>query len=178
MSREAQLTAWLVPFYRGQQPDVQGRRIEQMWSWNLDQLEACHDYIQWLFPNSQKSAFNPNAPVVDPVVVEVFQSDPQLQKNLRRSLLVMLQFYGLQRQETSNGEIWIEPSEQYSVRKQIWLWPGNHNYRRITRILQSLSMLGLPEESRALYKRLQKIYQEEGDRIGSRTFQHWTAACK
>jgi hypothetical protein len=40
-----QLTAMLVPFYLGEQPDLEGRTIQQIWAWDYEELEIVHDYI-------------------------------------------------------------------------------------------------------------------------------------
>lgn len=64
-----------------------------MWTWDFEKLECAHDYIQWLFPLPERSAFNCDAPIVDEEVIQAFQSNPHLRQNLLRSFRVMLQFY-------------------------------------------------------------------------------------
>ncbi|HEY9880623.1 MAG TPA: opioid growth factor receptor-related protein, partial [Leptolyngbyaceae cyanobacterium] len=80
MSQEKRLTQRIVPFYLREQQDSQGRMIQEMWAWNFEKLEHTHDYIQWLFPLPEKSAFNPNAPIVDEGVIQAFQSSPNLRQ--------------------------------------------------------------------------------------------------
>lgn len=138
MNHEKQLTAMLVPFYLGEQRDSEGRTIQQMWTWDLEELECIHDYIQWLFPLPERSAFNPDAPIVDEEAIKEFQSNPYLRQNLLRSLTVMLQFYGLQRHEMSDGKIVVSQSEDYPNRKREWVCIFDHNYLRISRILKCL----------------------------------------
>ena len=176
MNHEKQLTAMLVPFYLGEQKDSEGRTIQEMWSWNFEELECAHDYIQWLFPLSERSAFNPDAPIVDEEVIQVFQSNPQLRQNLLRSLTVMLHFYGLQPHESNDGKIVVSQSEDYPNRKREWVCIFDHNYLRITRILKCLMTFGLENEAQAFYECLRKIYSEDSNRIGSETFQYWTIA--
>jgi hypothetical protein len=48
----------LINFYLGNECDHRGRNIIAIWQWNNEQLETVHDYIQWLFPLKEKSAFN------------------------------------------------------------------------------------------------------------------------
>ncbi|MEG4327197.1 hypothetical protein QUB37_26400 [Microcoleus sp. AT3-A2] len=36
----------ILAFYLGQQPDSQGRAIEDIWSWDYQKLESVHNYIQ------------------------------------------------------------------------------------------------------------------------------------
>lgn len=182
MNDQARLTAKLVPFYLGEQPDSEGRTIADIWDWDFETLEEVHDYIQWLFPLPESSAFNPDAPLVTAEVIQAFQSNPQLRDNLRRSLSVMLRFYGLQDQTIDSSQkphkIAITRSEDYANREPEWVHPFNHNYLRITRILKCLMVFGLAEEARAFYACLRQIYQERSDQIGDRTFQYWTNAVR
>lgn len=55
----------ILDFYLGQQPNSQGRAIEDIWSWDYQKLEAIHDYIQWLFPLTEKSYFNTSTPTLN-----------------------------------------------------------------------------------------------------------------
>ena len=178
MNSEKQLTAMLIPFYLGEQTDLEGRKIQEVWAWDFEELECAHDYIQWLFPIAEKSTFNPNAPVVDETVIQAFQSDPCLQQNLRRSLSVMLRLYGLQRSLNESGKVVVEKSADYPLRKREWICLLDHNYLRITRILKCLIIFGLNEEAQAFYDCLRQIYREDRDQIGNETFQYWTDAVR
>src|SRR5690242_21526611 len=62
----------LLGFYRGTSRDDRGRRIDEIWSFSHEQLEAVHDYIQWLFPLAERSAFNPGAPLLDEETIARF----------------------------------------------------------------------------------------------------------
>lgn len=176
MYSEQNLTAMIVPFYLGEEPDSEGRRIQEMWAWDFEELECAHDYIQWLFPLAEKSHFNPNAPVVDEGVIQAFQADLRLKQNLLESLSVMLNFYGLAIARDESGKVAIEKSEDYPNRKQEWVNLLDHNYLRITRILKCLMIFGLEDEAKAFYKCLSQLYREDGDQIGAETFQYWTDA--
>jgi hypothetical protein len=56
----------LLDFYRGTQLDSSGRMLHEIWDWTDDDLEAIHDFIQWLFPLPEPSQFNPDAPLLTP----------------------------------------------------------------------------------------------------------------
>jgi hypothetical protein len=88
----------------------------------------------------------------------------------------MLSFYGLQANERGNEHLEVTQSGEYQERKTVWLNRGNHNYLRITRILTSLSLLGLEGDAKAFFNGLDQIYSEEGDRIGSETYTFWKNA--
>src|SRR5215510_13222124 len=84
----------LLRFYRLEGPDARGRLLSEIWTWDAARLEDVHDYIQWLFPLGEPSAFNPDAPLVTAEVAQAFRHDSELQARLRRSLVLMLDFYG------------------------------------------------------------------------------------
>ncbi|EKU96239.1 opioid growth factor receptor family protein [Leptolyngbya sp. PCC 7375] len=176
MYSDQNFTAMIVPFYLGEKSDLEGRKIQQMWAWDFEELECAHDYIQWLFPIAEKSHFNPHAPVVDEDVIQAFRENPHLQKNLLQSFSVMLHFYGLAISRDEQGKVVVEKSENYPDRKQEWVNMLNHNYLRITRILKCLIAFGFIQEAHAFYECLQKIYREDSDQIGGETFQYWTGA--
>jgi hypothetical protein len=174
MAHQEHLIAMLIPFYLGEKPDVEGRMIQEIWAWDFESLELVHNYIQWLFPIAEKSAFNADAPVLNPEIIQAFQNHPQLRQNLLRSFTVLLRFYGLQYDRSTEPS--MSRSPDYAHRRPEWIQRFDHNYLRITRILKCLMTLGLAEEARSFYRCLQEIYLEEGDRIGGETFQYWTDA--
>jgi hypothetical protein len=47
----------LLRFYTGGR-DSEGRTLDEILSWDDQELEFCHDYIQWLFPNDVPSGVN------------------------------------------------------------------------------------------------------------------------
>ena len=161
----------LVCFYRGSDGDHRGRRIDDILSWNDQALESVHDYIQWLFPLDEPSAFNVSAPLVTIADREAFRTDPTLANNLRRSFDRMLAFYGLELvdEQVRRGTNWTERSE-------VWLHPHNHNYLRLTRILKSLKLLGQPDLAQALGEALLSEYRRSPDRVGATTADYWKAA--
>jgi Opioid growth factor receptor (OGFr) conserved region len=164
----------IIGFYSGKSTDYQGRNIRDIWNYNDQQLEFVHDYIQWLFPLKQKSIFNRSAPTLDDQVIATFKNNRNLQKNLFISLQLMLTFYGLKIEDNRQ----IIKADNYGQIKKRWITLRNHNYLRITRILTSLKLLGLEKFAIALFNCLEKIYTEESEIIGSKTFNYWQNAIK
>lgn len=160
----------ILHFYRGGQDD-DGRTLDEILGWPDEELEAVHDFIQWLFPLPEQSGANPSAPVLDAATIEVFRGSKDLQQRLRQSFLRMLRFYGL---ELHDGV--VQQAANFSARSANWLNPGNHNHLRLTRMLRSLRLLGLTAESAALYRALSEIYRSHSDCITQRTYQFWTGA--
>ena len=167
----------LVSFYRGEVTDSEGRRLDEIQSWEFDRLEYTHDYIQWLFPLKTRSGANPDAPALDAAQIEAFRGDAKLKERLLKSFKLMLSFYGLQCEEMAQG-IHVTRSSDFRWRKRNWLNEYNHNYLRITRIIISLRLLGLESHARAFFECLDQIYAEEGDRIGEVTYGYWKRAAE
>jgi len=65
---------------------------------------------------------------------------------------------------------------RFEARASNWLRPGNHNLLRLTRILRSLTLLGLPVHALALLNTLEKIATERLDVITDTTLEFWRAA--
>jgi len=160
----------ITAFYADVAPDNRGRLINDIWRFNNQQLESTHDFIHWLFPLDQVSQFNPKAPLLTHADLQEFQHSPILKNNLLHSLDVMLVFYGFQREHQQ-----ITPAADFKVRIGLWLQPESHHMRRISRILRSLSLLGLPQYTELLFKALSQLYLHRPDHIGE-SFQYWQRA--
>ncbi|HEY2378264.1 MAG TPA: opioid growth factor receptor-related protein [Gemmatimonadaceae bacterium] len=161
----------VIAFYSGTGQDATGRRLTDVWQFPHEELEDNHDYIQWLFPLTERSAFNPEAPILDDATIARFRSNDTLRRNLERSLEVMLDFYGL---EITGDRIIRAP--RFADRSMNWLTSFNHNFLRLTRILKSLSLLGLEQRAEQLFACLEGIYASHGRVIGERTMSFWRHA--
>lgn len=168
----------IVSFYSGGTDD-RGRTLDAILAWPDDRLESVHDYIQWVFPTSEPSAVNPYAPLVTNVTARAFATSPHLREQLLRALDRMLAFYGLRRSTTPAATVSIEiDSARFAERAEHWLRPGNHNHLRLTRIMQSLWILGLAAEAEALQRCLvSDVHEGSGrDRITRETLAFWKGA--
>lgn len=164
----------IVEFYRGDATDTEGRMLSEMWTWSDEDLEIMHDYIQWMFPVTEPSQYNPDAPLLTEDDTTAFKNDEKLQSNLHKSFLRILDFLGFARSEAGT----VVEGPQFSNRvAEIWTMP-NHNWLRITRILHSLSTLGLETDARHLYDRLDAIYSSRRYPITAETFEYWTDAVR
>jgi hypothetical protein len=166
------MSSSIVAFYSGDRPDSEGQFIDEIHSWPNDKLEHVHNYIQWLFPTKQASQFNPNAPLLSEQDIAEFAKDKKLRDKLLASFDLMLNFYGFGRDGFS-----IFCSDDWDIKSRNWLSPGNHNFLRITRILSSLSLLGLKEYAEAFLSILSELYAGRYQHIiGQVTFSYWENA--
>jgi hypothetical protein len=159
----------LIAFYREGARDDRGRTLAEMLAWDDERLEDVHDFIQWLFPLPEPSGATPAAPVLDSETMAAFHSTPVMRERLRQAFDRMLRFYGLR----WNGAV-VERAEDFRERAKNWLWPGNHNHLRLTRMLRSTLLPGLEIESAGLFRALNAIYREYPHRISLRTHAFWS----
>jgi hypothetical protein len=169
----------IIRFYVGEGRDGAGRTIDEVWAFSTADLEARHDFIQWLFPLRDRSAFVPGAPTLTEESIREFRDSTALRDRLNRSLDVMLRFYGLRRVPDSavrGGEVAIEPASDLATRGPRWWSATDHNHRRLTRIIGSLATLGLDAEARALERCLQRLRAEHRTGISEETAGYWASA--
>jgi hypothetical protein len=110
----------IVDFLEGSGVDRAGRLVTEVLGFGLGPLESRHDFIQWLFPLSEPSAAAPGSPVLEAEDIAAIRASPAAQTHLEAARERMGWFYD----QTDH-----------------WLRPGDHNQRRITRIIKSLRLL-------------------------------------
>ncbi len=161
----------IVAFFDGSGTDRDGRTFEDLLDLDHVEFESDHRHIQWLFPTPEKSSFGYFTPRISPAEIHAFRSRPELRDRLRRALRHALDFLGLQLIE---GEVLaVVEGPFFSHRAAAWITEGNHNYLRISRILRSLTCLGLEAEAQAFLAYLEDLYLRRGDVIGPRALAYW-----
>jgi hypothetical protein len=157
----------LVSFYRGEEFDAAGRRIGDIWAWDDDDWEAVHDFIQWLFPTVTRSAFNQLAPEIDAADIAAFRTDVDLRRRVRQSFERFLRFAGLEYRE--DGQV-VERENFTERAEEVWTYE-NHNWLRISRVLECLRLFRLDAEADAFLRWLESACERgvigAGD-VGSR----------
>lgn len=136
----------LIGFYLNEGPDSEGRTLAEIWAMSDDDLMHTHDVVQWLFPLTEPSNFNPDAPLLSEKQIAAFHSDPRLRANLLKSFCRFMRVFGL---EYADGCL------QQVAHREIWMHL-NHNWLRFTRILKSLTILGLEDEAMEFFRFLQR----------------------
>jgi hypothetical protein len=159
----------IVRFYSGQGTDDRRRSLADIQALDDARMEYIHDFIQWMFPLRDRSAYNPEAPVLTDDDVREFHDRPELRAALRRSFEAFLRFLGL---EYADGS--VRETERFPRRAKVFEIP-NHNWLRITRVLLCLHTLGLVDESRAFFDYLQGVYEQRRG-VTDDTFAYWRDA--
>ena len=172
----------LTDYYRGEAVDTEGRKLQQAWDmWNY--WEQCHDFIQWVFPLPEPSDFNPNAPLLSKDDIKIFQSDPEIRKNLIHSTELLLKFFGIKLEivdgdEFINGTIGItfDPGDkEWHCRKRIF-GEFNHNHLRMTRLLMCLTICDFEDVAEEIFSFLDWADEVLHEGIPDSCWVHWDAA--
>ena len=144
--------------YLGENTDYKGRTLEEILAWTDNDLEITHDYIQVLFPTTVPSEAVRRSPFLQEQTVADINSDPEVlkyvQSGLRKSFSRMLSFYGLD-MATKSSRVIIHTSGKPHVN---WSAPGNHNERRISRIISCLNLFDLGNVADELSAYLKKTF--------------------
>ncbi len=156
----------LLRFFRNEEADCEGRMFEDILKYSPDEIEYKHNFIQWIFPTKEKSAYNQNAPIIDNRFAKRFQDDKLAKCNFCKSCQLYLNYIGYQ---CTKGEITRAQSPY------IFYQLPSHNLLRITRVLNSLNQVGNSECSKRLYKALMNELDLHPDKISLTTKLFWEA---
>ncbi len=169
----------LLEFYAGVGTDDRGRYLGEILEWPDEELESVHDYIQWLFPLTEPSGFNPRAPLLGDAAIGEFRRSAELRSNVLACFERMLRFYGFEMAEAEEDCV-IRRAANFSDRARVWLAPTNHNHLRITRIIKCLRLVGLDDHARTWFDALAAIYKNEKRKprpaITAETYRFWRNA--
>lgn len=169
-------SSFVLDFYSSRGTDHRGRSMHGILHDFTDgQLETEHDYIQWLFPHQISSMHMEYAPILTDEDIEAFKRTPSLQLRMIEALDLMLGFYGLAR-VNDHLSITVVRTTRFADRKEIWFTPDNHNFLRLTRMINSMALVGLDDYARALCRQLWTITQEFPDVVSPETVRYWTRA--
>lgn len=151
----------IISFLEGKTEDYKGRTFTSMLEWTNDQLEYCHDQVQWMFPLHEESKHANTYPIVDKDVVEKTKNSLEVRNNLRLAKDRFERFYG------------FGPYEDRDIQRK-WCKDHNHNLLRVTRILRCLRLFGLEDEAFDFYRKAYAVGQRLG--ISNITLDYWDKA--
>ena len=131
----------LVDFLKGTGPDHQGRYLRDIWDFDDKAIEQTHDFIQWMFPLTEKSMSVPGVPTLSAEDIEAIRTSEVARSNLEKSAQWYLGFL---------------------KRNDHWITSYNHNHLRITRSIKSLGLLVSQTAAEAF---LNSVFDITGDRV-------------
>ncbi|MDG6449443.1 opioid growth factor receptor-related protein [Glaesserella parasuis] len=161
----------ILDFLEQKGTDHKGRTIQDIWAFDIFNLEHNHDFIQWIFPLDTPTSSNRFAPILSELDLEQIKKSQIAQYSLQKSLEVMLSFWGL---KLENKRVIM--AEQLNPNKinHFWIRSKNHNQLRITRVIKSLAILGQLELARQLQQGILEIAKNYA--INPETIEFWRSA--
>lgn len=145
----------MIAFLSGRGPDGTGRRLDQVLAFSDQELEAAHDYIQWLFPLMEPSRAVPGSPVLSAAERDLIRGDEVLQQALLRAARRMQRFYD---------------------ENDHWLRAYDHNHLRITRIVRALRMLVGIEAAEGFLSAIMARHLGAGQPVNQQSVTFWQEA--
>jgi len=177
----------IIKFYKGE-PNASGITIDDFWTFDRFELERCHGYIQWVFPNVEPSMFNKKSQTLTEEDIKEFKTNQKLRQSILLSFDKFLVFLGLQVKFNGVREIpevccpesftvkEISKGVNYDSAKSNWQTKRNHNYLRITRIINFLNIVDFKDVARAFYDFIMTLVAEVPEKFNETTLEYWDAA--
>ena len=109
--------------------------------------------------------------VIEDDMAPVAEKNPLIQNNLLRSFQMMLRFYGFDLDTEKRA---IGAAADFRAKAANWLFVGDHNHLRITRILKCLNACALHEYAAAFLRALLAV--AEPGRVSQETIGYWQRA--
>mgnify|MGYP005749850113 CR=1 FL=1 len=147
----------LIDFLNGTGLDHQGRYLRNIWDFDDKAIEQTHDFIQWIFPLTEKSMSVPGVPTLSAEDIEAIRTSEVARSNLEKSAQWYLGFL---------------------KRNDHWIRSYDHNHLRITRAIKSLRLLVSQEPAEGF---LNSVFTITGDRIedvGQNAIEFWKSGLK
>jgi hypothetical protein len=126
----------IIKFYSGEKVDTCNHILSEIWTYSFQRLEEGHDYIQWLFPLDEPSAYNLDAPLLTKEDIEALR-EPEMLCRVLLSVHTYMRFLFFTR--------------------EYWVTKFDHNHLRITRMLKCLKLLGMTHEAHARLREVMLI---------------------
>ena len=145
----------LVNFLNETGPDHQGRYLRDIWDFDDKAIEQTHDFIQWMFPLTEKSMSVPGVPTLSAADVEAIRTSEVARANLEKSAQWYLGF--LQRNDH-------------------WIKSYDHNHLRITRVIKALNLLLSQRVALTLLNSVLEVAGDEVNSVSQDAIRFWRAA--
>ena len=160
----------IAEFLRGTRTDHAGRYLRDALRNPDSWLEDTHDFIQWWFPLPDLSAHFPGAPTVPVEQFADLSREKKIVDNVRRAFDRMAAFYGFDRKD---GELVC--ASNHRERTELWANRETHNDKRISRMIRSMTLFGLRDDSARFFDVARLAIAGRGDH---KALSFWSGALK
>lgn len=144
---KADVRSPLVDFLTGSGLDYHNRSHESILRQSDQWWEASHNHIQWMFPTVTPSSYNFLAPVLTPDDIFQITQNKFAKLNIYRGAIRYLKVLGIE--YVNNDFRWINEN---SLLCCSWVNRPDHNDLRISRLLESLTILRHSEFALKLFE--------------------------
>lgn len=136
--------------------------VDDVLKFDLDQIEECHNFIQWLFPLTEKSAFNPEAPVIHAEDYDILIEMDSVTDKVYEGFGMMMEFFNVDMESFKVGTYTLDRFIPNYIlgSEQDLLKDKSHHDLRLTRIITSMASFGFTEEAYMLLNFLETFYPE------------------
>ena len=145
----------LVDFLNGTGPDHQGRYLRDIWDYDDKAIEQTHDFIQWMFPLTEKSMSVPGVPTLSAEDIEAIRTSEVARANLKKSAQWYLGFL---------------------QRNNHWIKSYDHNHLRITRVIKALNLLLSQRVALTLLNSVLEVAGDEVNSVNQNAIRFWRVA--
>jgi len=181
----------LIAFHSGTGVDHKGRQISRILGYDDYRIEHVHDFVQWLFPLPEPSAFNLEAPTLTADDVRALRDRPGLTRGMLQGFVLITGYFGFvpdgdfvaqadlaftRRRDPAGACPNLIVGPEIEQRAKQWATPFNHNFRRISRMLASLVWAGHPKVAQAFYLALTELPPEAARHIDGHARDYWARA--
>lgn len=115
--------------------------------WTDSQWETTHNFIQWVFPTSEKSKYNLDAPILDAKTAKYIRDNHD--RVIHQSVLRFIKF----------------------LKNEDALRFRNHNFLRVTRVIKSLKEMGFEQYAQSFFN-----YVMSWTLVNGQHFEYWVKA--
>ena len=145
----------LVDFLNGTGPDHQGRYLQDIWDFDDKAIEQTHDFIQWMFPLTEKSMSVPGVPTLTGEDIAAIRTSEVARANLKKSAQWYLGFL---------------------QRNNHWIKSYDHNHLRITRVIKALNLLLSQRVALTLLNSVLEVAGDEVNSVNQNAIRFWRVA--
>ncbi|CAN5309904.1 hypothetical protein BH10PSE19_BH10PSE19_10260 [soil metagenome] len=114
-------------------------------------MEDEHTYVQRWFPLLKPSEAQPTTPFMQADEYAAFSNDPSCLHRLIDYTAVMLKFWGLELVSKSGQKPVVIMGPNFNERNS-WLKNRDHNFHRVSRVIECLANMGLHDYAAAVYQ--------------------------
>ncbi|WP_085317281.1 opioid growth factor receptor-related protein [Derxia lacustris] len=181
----------LIAYHAGSGGDHKGRLIGRILGYDDYRIEHVHDFVQWLFPLPEPSAFNLEAPPLTAADIAELRQRPGLTRGMLQGFVQITSYFGF----VADGDFValagldlaarLDPAlivpalrcgPEIVRRAGQWATPYNHNFRRISRMLAALVWAGHPKVAQAFHQALTDMPAEASRHIDEHVRGYWARA--